>query len=169
MIKKKEDIERVSKEMAALFISCPFEGIVSYTQLSRICGFNPQDRRHVVAKAIRIANEEAGVVVKPVINVGYQRVSDGVLAGISSLAKARRQVRRGRRTMGNWMKTTNLSDEELKRAYAINTQLSLGDYLLSRKATTDMSAVDLAKYRPSAPDITETLAALGQIRSRARG
>ncbi len=167
LVPTSENVEYVHI-LAAMFNDCPIDGVVTYSQMQSKIGRNPRNLRYLVSAARRLSNKESGAVFKVVPNVGYQRIRDGVSAGTAALTKARRATKRGLQTVTNWMNKTNLTDEELRRAYPVRTQLSLVAALSARRAAPDLSEVDLSTYR--AKDHTQgTLDAIKSFRHKRNG
>lgn len=154
--------------LATMFNNCSIDATVTYAQMRKVLGDSPQKKRYLISAALRLSNKESGAVFKVIPNVGYQRIRDGVSAGTAALTKARRATKRGLQTVTNWMDKTNLTDEELRRAYPVRTQLSLVAALSARRAAPDLSEVDLSTYR--AKDHTQgTLDAIKSLRHKRNG
>ncbi len=168
MIIKSARNEQHVRDLADLFNAASIDGTVTYTQMRRIIGDDPQAKRYLVAAAMRLSNRECGAIFKPIQNVGYQRIRDGVSIGAMALDKARRATRRGISVVSNWMDKTNLSDDDLRRGYQVRTQMSLINAMTSRRAAPDLSEVDLTTYRDG-DHTKQTLDALKSARDKKRG
>ena len=154
-------------DLAKLFNKCPIEGVVTYDQMHRVIGSNPREKRYLISAALRLANREDGVIVRPINNLGYMRISNGVSVGQHHLDKGRRCHRRGKNIVTNWMAKTNLTDDELRKAYSVVSHLSLVEALAHRSVAPDMSKVDLSTYH-QAQGIKDTLAAIKAAKEKGR-
>lgn len=160
--------EQYIRNLADLFSNCSIDDTVTYSQMRRVIGGDPQTKRYLITAAIKLANKENGCLFTAVKGVGYLRYRDGVSAGANALHKARRAVKRGKSTMRNWMDNVNLDEAGMRRFYAMDQQLGIVEYATSRRAAPDLSKADLTVYKPK-DHTRETIQALQAHREKNAG
>jgi len=116
--------EALTIKMVERLLECPVGEIVTHAVCERIVG----ERPYLVQAARRRANDQSGVIFKPVRGVGLRRLPDGEASavGMSYLAHTRRGANNALRTMENTItKSNSVENHEIVRAYSVMNQIGL--------------------------------------------
>lgn len=149
-----ESLQAETRALVDLFVAAPINGVVTFSEMSRVIGRPIGLRRHLVPRAMRIASRESGAIFGNVRGEGYKRLAaeDAHLLGSTARRRIRRTAKRASEAIvAAVMVNNSISSEAKRKAYAEVNTMGLIRHIATDRAVAKANEIaDDSKPEPVA-------------------